>query len=62
MLAQVPLIPGAFYILDRGYLDFPRLAQLDHAGVSLVVRAKVRLHFRVRTARPADKTTGLRCD
>jgi hypothetical protein len=62
MLTQVPLMPGAFYILDRGYLDFPRLAQLDHAGVSFVVRAKVRLHFRVQTARPVDKTIGLRCD
>jgi hypothetical protein len=62
MLAQVPLVPGAVYIMDRGYLDFPRLARLDRAGALFVVRAKARLHFRVRVSRVVDKPGGLRCD
>ena len=55
-------MPGAFFIMDRGYLDFPRLARLVSDGASFVVRAKARLLFRVLTSRPVDKTTGLRCD
>jgi len=59
---QVPLEPGAFFILDRGYLDFPRLARLHQAKAYFVVRAKAALRFRVRTSRPVDKSRGLRCD
>jgi len=61
-LDQVPLEPGAFYVLDRGYLDFGRLARLDRAEVYFVVRSKCHVRFRVRTSRPVDKRTGLRCD
>ena len=59
---QVPLEPGAFFILDRGYLDFPRLARLHQAEVYFVVRSKAALRFRVQTSRPVDKSLGLRCD
>jgi hypothetical protein len=62
MLGQVPLVPGAVYIMDRGYLDFPRLARMDRAGSLFVVRAKKRLHFRVLASRAVDKPSGLRCD
>lgn len=62
ILARLPAMPGAFFIMDRGYLDFPRLARLVSDGASFVVRAKARLLFRVLTSRPVDKTTGLRCD
>jgi hypothetical protein len=62
MLAQVPLVPGAVYIMDRGYLDFPRLARMDRARALFVVRAKARLHFRVLVSRAVDKASGLRCD
>ena len=61
-LAQVPLEPGAFYILDRGYLDFPRLARLQRAEVYFVVRAKAHLRFRALVSQPVDKLSGLRCD
>ena len=62
MLAQVPLVPGAVYIMDRGYLDFPRLGRMDRAGSLFVVRAKTRLLFRVQVSRAVDKSSGLRCD
>ncbi len=58
------LIPeaGAFYVMDRGYLDFERLARLDDAGSFFVTRAKSNLKARRRYSRPVDRSTGLVCD
>ena len=61
-LDGVPKLPGAFYVLDRAYLDFSRLAPLHAIGAFLVVRAKCHVRFRVFVSRPVDKHTGLRCD
>ena len=54
--------PGAFYVMDRGYLDFDRLYQLNMAMAFYVTRAKSNLQFRRVYSRPVDKSTGLRCD
>ena len=58
------LVPeaGAFYVMDRGYLDFERLAHLDDAGSFFVTRAKSNLKARRRYSRPVDRSTGLVCD
>jgi hypothetical protein len=58
------LVPeaGAFYVMDRGYLDFERLARLDDAGSFFVTRAKSNLKARRRYSRPVDRSTGLICD
>ena len=61
-LDLVPKHPGAFYLLDRGYLDFSRLAPLHAAGAFFVVRAKRHVRFRVLASRMVDKASGLRCD
>jgi hypothetical protein len=53
---------GAFYVMDRGYLDFERLARLDNAGSFFVMRAKSNLKARRRYSRPVDRSTGLICD
>jgi Domain of unknown function (DUF4372)/Transposase DDE domain len=53
---------GAFYVMDRGYVDFERLARLDDAGSFFVTRAKSNLKARRRYSRPVDRATGLRCD
>ena len=53
---------GAFYIVDRGYVDFQRLARLDDAGSFFVTRAKSNLKARRRYSRPVDRSTGLVCD
>jgi len=53
---------GAFYVMDRGYLDFGGLARLHEGEVFFVVRSKCHVNFRVVCSRPVDKTTGLRCD
>jgi hypothetical protein len=55
-------LPGAYYILDRGYLDFARLYRFQHAGAFFVTRAKANLQFARRYSHPVDKTTGLGCD
>jgi len=62
VLDVIPLSPGAYYIMDRGYLDFARLGALDQAGAFFVVRSKQHVKFRVVASRTVDKTTGLRCD
>ncbi len=54
--------PGAFYVMDRGYLDFERLARLDDAGSFFVTRAKSNTRVRRRYSRPVDRSTGLVCD
>jgi len=53
---------GAFYVIDRGYLDFTRLARIDHARAFFVTRAKSKLRYYVRASRKVDKSTGLRSD
>ena len=53
---------GAFYVMDRGYLDFRRLARLDDVGSFFVTRAKSNLKVRRRYSHSVDRATGLVCD
>lgn len=53
---------GAFYVMDRGYLDFARLYALDQAGSFFVTRAKRNMNARRLYSAPADRSTGLMCD
>ena len=57
----IPL-PGAFYIMDRAYLDFARLYALHQSGAFFVTRARKRFNFRRRYSHPIDRSTGLICD
>ena len=54
--------PGAFYVMDRGYIDFERLHRLHEAGSFFVTRAKTNLKALRRYSRPVDRSTGLICD
>jgi hypothetical protein len=54
--------PGAFYIMDRGYIDFERLYQLHEAKSFFVTRAKSNLKAQRRYSHPVDRSTGLICD
>jgi hypothetical protein len=58
------LVPeaGAFYIMDRGYLDFARLHHLHQAGSFFVTRAKTNLRFTRRYSQPTDRASGILCD
>jgi hypothetical protein len=54
--------PGAFYVMDRGYLDFERLHVLHCAGSFFVTRAKSNMDARRVYSRRADRATGVICD
>jgi hypothetical protein len=54
--------PGAFYVMDRGYLDFTRLHGLHQAGAFFVTRAKRGMDARRVYSKPVDRSTGLICD
>ena len=54
--------PGCFIVMDRGYVDFPRLYRLHQALAYFVIRAKNNIRFRRRLSHPIDRTTGVRSD
>jgi hypothetical protein len=62
VLDVLPLEAGAFYIMDRGYLDFGRLYSFTHAAAFFVTRSKSNTKFRRLYSHPIDKSTGLICD
>ena len=62
ILDQLIFEAGAFYVMDRGYLDFTRLARIAQAGAFFVTRAKRRMRFRCRVSRSTDRSAGVICD
>lgn len=55
--------PGAFYLMDRGYLDFSRLFVIHQAQAFFVTRAKSNTKFKRRYSHPVDRsTTQVICD
>ena len=54
--------PGAFYIMDRGYVDFERLFALNIAGAFFVIRSKSNTQYRRRYSRPVKKKGSVKCD
>ena len=53
---------GAYYVMDRGYLDFRRLYTINQAGAFFVTRPKRDARFVRTRSRKVDKQAGLRCD
>jgi len=62
VLDMIPLEAGAFYIMDRGFLDFSRLHAVTNASAFFVIRAKANLKCRRLYSHPVDKSTGVVCD
>lgn len=58
------LIPevGAFYVMDRGYIDFARLYVLHECHSYFVTRAKSNMDYKRIYSHPVDRTTGVICD
>jgi transposase len=54
--------PGAYYVMDRGYVDFQRLFTLHQSGSFFVTRTKKNMHAHRVYSAPVDKATGLICD
>ena len=62
ILDQIVYQPGAYYVMDRGYLDFDRFYRLHLAGAFFVTRAKRNLDARRLYSSPADKQRGIVAD
>ena len=62
VLDYLNFIAGAYYVMDRGYLDFERLYKLNQAKAFFVTRAKRNTKLTRRYSRPVDKSTGIQCD
>jgi hypothetical protein len=62
VLDILPIEAGAFYVMDRGYLDFSRLFALHQTGAFFVTRAKRGMDARRVYSNPADRSTGIICD
>lgn len=62
VLDLLPIESGAFYVMDRGYVDFARLRRFTDNAAFFVTRAKRNLDYTRRVRRTVDKFTGLRCD
>lgn len=62
LLDGLLLEAGAFYLFDRGYVDFARLYGLTQACAFFITRAKENMQFYRRASRPVERSTGVRCD
>jgi hypothetical protein len=62
VLDILPVEAGAFYVMDRGYLDFERLYTLHQAGAFFVTRAKAGMDARRVYSGPTDRNGGVICD
>ena len=62
VLDFLPTEAGAFYVMDRGYLDFSRLYKMHQAGAFFVTRAKSNMNARRVYSAPSDKNAGVMCD
>jgi len=62
VLDLLPVEAGAFYVMDRGYIDFARLFALGQRGAFFVTRAKRTLDARRVRSVPCDRSRGILCD
>ena len=62
VLDLLPIEAGAFYVMDRGYLDFTRLYKLHQAGAFFVTRARRDMDARRVYSAATDRATGVVCD
>ena len=62
VLDILPVEAGAFYVIDRGYVDFARLYALHQAGAFFVTRAKAGMDARRVYSDRVDRSTGIICD
>lgn len=61
-LDRIDFEKGGFYIMDRGYIDFIRLAKIDQHDAFFVIRSKDKFRFKRVSSVPANKSKGILCD
>jgi hypothetical protein len=62
ILDEISPEAGAFYVMDRGYVDFERLYRITLSSAFFVVRTKSNVLLQRRYSHPVDKTAGVRSD
>jgi len=62
VLDELIIEPGAYYVMDRGYMDFERLYRFSSSNAFFIVREKKVAKYRRLSSEIIDKTTGIRCD
>lgn len=62
ILDDLILEPGAFYLMDRGYIDFARLYTMNLCSAFFVTRSKTNTKFRRIYSLTVDKSSGIKCD
>jgi hypothetical protein len=62
ILDMLPIEPGSFYVMDRGYVDYRRLYRIHQAGAFFVTRAKHPMDAHRVYSMPVAKETGVQCD
>lgn len=62
ILDELMPAPGSLYLMDRAYLDFARLYQINLQQAFFIIRAKSNFQFERLYSHPVDKATGLQCD
>ena len=62
LLNEIMPEPGAFYVMDRGYIDFQRLFVFTLSAAFFVVRTKSNVLLQRRYSHAVDKSTGIRSD
>ena len=61
-LDELPIEPGAFYLMDKGYIDYARLYHIKDSCAFFVTRLKDNAQYRVARSQNVDKHTGVLCD
>jgi len=61
-LDEVPIEPGSYLVIDRGYIDFRRLRRIAQAGAFFVVRDRKDVKYYTAQSRPIDGATAVRSD
>jgi hypothetical protein len=62
VLDDIPIEAGAFYVMDRGYLDFERLYRITLSSAFFVTRTKENVLLQRRYSHLVDENTGVRSD
>jgi hypothetical protein len=61
-LDEVPIQPGSYLVMDRGYIDFRRLRRIAQAGAFFVIRDRPDVKYYTAQSRAVDRTTSVRSD
>lgn len=62
-MSLIPVLPGCYYLMDKGYVDFKQLFSHFHREHAFfVTRAKDNMKYDIVEEKPVDKTTGVICD